>query len=26
LVQWYNALHAAGLVELKTEKDGNKDS
>ena len=26
LVQWYNALHAAGLVELKKEKDGNKDS
>ena len=25
LVQWYNALHAAGLVELKKEKDGNKD-
>lgn len=26
LVQWYNALHAAGLVELKKQKDGNKDS
>ena len=23
LVQWYNALHAAGLVEFKIEKDGN---
>ena len=26
LVQWYNTLHAAGLVELKKQKDGNKDS
>ena len=26
LVQWYNALHSAGLVEFKKEKDGKKDS
>tara|TARA_B100000161_G_C33309075_1_gene306237 strand:+ start:20 stop:436 length:417 start_codon:yes stop_codon:yes gene_type:complete len=27
LVQWYNTLHTAGLVELKKEeKDGSKDS
>ena len=26
LVQWYNTLHAAGLVDFKKEKDGNKDS
>ena len=26
LVQWYNAFHAAGLVDFKKEKDGKKDS